>query len=61
MARQPSTTQRRLGEQREYVDQRDTGSRMTRLDPAQEVDRESVSLCLLSSIEGRGQDRKSVV
>ena len=61
MARQPSTTQRRLGEQREYVDQRDTGSRMTRLDPAQEVDRESVSLCLLSSIEGRGhwtEDRR---
>lgn len=55
MARQPATAQRLLGEQREHADQRDTSSRLARLDPSQEIDGESVRVRLRLSIESRGQ------
>jgi len=48
VARQPATAQWLLGEQREHVNQRDTGSRVAWRDPPQEIDREGprgIGLC----------------
>jgi hypothetical protein len=38
MARQPGTAERLLGERREYVDQRDTSSRLVGFDTSQKID-----------------------